>query len=192
MLRAVLLTPLLAYGEELHGSCRAQQLRQVARLETEEWEGHIDGLECHRLSSRRCCPEGPARQVLAWLQLAADHNRQQLSSLETAVSNAIALREMLDDDCRNIQEALLLARAGALKAMVEDAQSILEMVVHLVISGLCRFCFDISEENLVELRDKEAAAKLAEALAKFQRLQVDLERRSLTLFVAGEVGPSLW
>ncbi|CAJ1378657.1 unnamed protein product [Effrenium voratum] len=146
--------------------------------------------------SRKCCPEGPARQVLAWLQLAADHNRQQLSSLETAVSNAIALREMLDDDCRNIQEALLLARAGALKAMVEDAQSILEMVVHLVISGLCRFCFDISEENLVELRDKEAAAKLAEALAKFQRLQgeihrgdvsvaeVDLERRCVPHYLA--------
>ncbi|CAK9076945.1 Glucose-6-phosphate 1-dehydrogenase, partial [Durusdinium trenchii] len=170
MLRWSVLWAASAWTEELSGSCRAGQLLEDPKV----WNGSVDGLDCHATFGERCCPEAPAQQVLAWMQLASDHNKQQLASLEVAVSNAMEMKSLMDSQCQEPQEVLLMSRAGALKAMVEHAQDMLGIIVHLLISGLCRFCYQMDQESLDALQEKGAIDALAAMLLKFQRLQEEI------------------
>lgn len=182
-----------AAAEELRSSCRAGQILELAQ-EPQVWPGAVDGLECHSSVTERCCPEKPVQQVLAWIQLASDHNHQQLESLEVAVSNAVDMRHVMhfpkngvkqslltDSECKEPHEAILVTRAAALKAMVEDAKQLLTMMVHLLISGLCRFCYDLDDEALKQLQDGQAAQRVAATLQKFQRLQVEIHKGDLSV-----------
>ena len=165
----------LVRSEDLARSCRAGQFFELAK-QPQVWYGSVEGLECGNFTER-CCPEHPVRQVLTWLQLASDHSQQQLETLDVAVNNAVQMRSRLMAECQEPQEAILVTRAAALKALLEDAQGILSLILHLTISGLCRFCYNMDEAAIAQLQDKQAVDRLSVMLAKFQRLQDEIYKR---------------
>ncbi|CAE7211730.1 gsdA [Symbiodinium sp. CCMP2592] len=169
---------------DLTRSCHGAQILKVAGALQDPSYFDVEELSCnglHEKAVERCCAAAPAEKVVAVLQLAANHNRQQLASLEGAISTALQMQEQLQDDCRGIQEALLVPRAGALKVMLHDALDSLESVKHLVLSGLCRFCYKVEDEDLAVLEEQLTAKGIADTLAKFQRLQENIDEQSLVV-----------
>jgi len=150
--------------------------------------GAIEGLECPGFAEdRRCCDALPAQKVLAFLQYAVQHDRDTLAAFEPTIAETErALAAGAADECSPVFEMLIRPRLSVLPSMIQRSLGALNSVEHLVMSGLCAYCFAEEEGSTfrVTQNDGPAARQLSglalSVHATQQRLQ-DTDAEMLAL-----------
>ncbi|CAE8690072.1 unnamed protein product, partial [Polarella glacialis] len=194
--------------------CQARQALQVAGL----WEAAREdvenkapeGLQCPGFNlEESCCHSLPIQRVSAWMEMSTRHHLEQLESLTGSLAHALGMLEQITSNqaaegCGPIAQGLIMPRIEAIQVLKPRVEATLELVAHLVLSGVCSFCFpempedgDDTKAPLASARDGPAAreiAMLVMATESFQdqisesdaRLALsDPERRCVPEYVVG-------
>eukprot|EP00933_Yihiella_yeosuensis_P038083 TRINITY_DN32049_c0_g1_i1.p1 TRINITY_DN32049_c0_g1~~TRINITY_DN32049_c0_g1_i1.p1 ORF type:complete len:893 (+),score=191.46 TRINITY_DN32049_c0_g1_i1:99-2777(+) len=164
--------------------CGARAVAKVADIALDSLDGigPVSGLQCSGLlEDQPCCRSMSAQRVLAWLQMASSHDKEQLQNLQSAMANGLGVleeAEKQDQGCRDLTKAMLEPRLSALQAMKQSAEEIIDLVGHLVVSSLCSFCYpeaaNANKEDLVTRQDGPVARQILTQLLTIQDIQEKL------------------
>lgn len=121
----------------------------------------------------------PIRRTVAWVHQAVSHNAEQLDAFESLLEGAelaLAAAQRSPGSCALVVEAMLRPRVEASRSLAEHAREGLRMVEHLVLSGVCAYCYpeDPEAEFRVTSQDGQAARQLSTLVAMMEAIQLRL------------------
>jgi len=167
--------------------------------------GPAEGLQCPGfLESQSCCEALPMQRVTALLQYSLEHDRGLIKGFERILPTVENTLEVVSStasvaNCASLAEAMLRPRLDAVRLMAERVTEAFETVEHLVLSGLCSYCFPEEEgaSFRVTAQDGPAARRLSalsiqmevtqDALRKSdaELLALDPDHRCIPAYLAG-------